>query len=1109
MATPNSEQLKAIEHTGGVLLKAGAGSGKTFVLKEHLIYLTRKWMREFQSEAMTDEEFPIYLKGKFRKIVMMTFTNKAAGELQIRLVNEFRALADDENNDEQTSYYWKCALSALDYLTVTTIHGFCFKLIRLGVFEGVSVDDSILSETEFNACIKNIFDGWIEKQIDEGNSDFLDLILKNQNSIKSSMLDIFSDPTLRNAWDQISPENWNKESQDTLVEQIFNVYGLEDLSQMRVSLNGFEEFTGKKWYDFLVVLESKRAQMNASLSGLSVCDHFFKSLDYKIPVKPRGKNVPIELIEYYEKVKSIKDFLKKNGEHFSLFDEHFDTYVFEWLTQFKQIFDHISTEYNTISGFTFADLEYVVFNGLKSEQAQEQVFEQFSYFIVDEFQDTSFIQFGILEKCIGYDFNKLFCVGDLKQAIYGFRGGELGVFHECEKKIPLNLSMKNNYRSDIDVIDFNNKLFDSLFRKGVSFKGIDVTPVEVVPQATPESKEDRGAVYGINADLSFMDSEVKLSNVEVDYLEAIAMVEKIKELSISNESIAILYKRLKPSQIMISLLIENNISFTAQIKIPFMHDPLIGMFFVLIENQIDKNEKADEYLLYNLNSYLYLLEQFEIKFTNKSLENFEQNIKYFGIYQAFLNLCFELGINNSNFKNNFENIKTLITMSENSINELYRLLKAQREVKYSLDFKYGRNAEKLRIMTAHASKGLQYDHILLGGMYTNENTPMFKSLIGKMPQSFKWSLGLSGKKKFKTPYYILEEQLIKLKEFGETKRLFYVSNTRAEKTLGWVNLNFGDVKRTKNQAGSWINGINIWHDENANDPLIKRIQEKSVDVDISIKYSHRFLEKLNVTAPLFHIDNLGIEVSKEQRHSVILPELAVTKLATVVNCPRRFYFQNICKISEDEIELLDSPQSVVNNTNETELSSSNIIRSSAERGSYIHEQIEKVIVEGFSLETIADIESSRKQIMWAVDKLKALEENFVLIPEKEIKFEVFNYMISGIPDLILQPNVNTSDEVICEIWDYKTGKFSEDKAKPYDFQLQCYAYAQYALKKVEKNKPIKIVLCYVDEQKLVEKVVNYSDVENFLFEKILKTNHADQLNLDHCTHCPYEVICQK
>jgi ATP-dependent helicase/nuclease subunit A len=44
MSQANSEQLKAIEHFGGVLLKAGAGSGKTFVLIHHIEYLLNDFL---------------------------------------------------------------------------------------------------------------------------------------------------------------------------------------------------------------------------------------------------------------------------------------------------------------------------------------------------------------------------------------------------------------------------------------------------------------------------------------------------------------------------------------------------------------------------------------------------------------------------------------------------------------------------------------------------------------------------------------------------------------------------------------------------------------------------------------------------------------------------------------------------------------------------------------------------------------------------------------------------------------------------------------------------------------------------------------------------------
>ena len=60
MRTPNEEQKKAIEHQGNVLLSAGAGSGKTFVLVEHVIYFVQKYLDE--TECTNEDLFLKELK---------------------------------------------------------------------------------------------------------------------------------------------------------------------------------------------------------------------------------------------------------------------------------------------------------------------------------------------------------------------------------------------------------------------------------------------------------------------------------------------------------------------------------------------------------------------------------------------------------------------------------------------------------------------------------------------------------------------------------------------------------------------------------------------------------------------------------------------------------------------------------------------------------------------------------------------------------------------------------------------------------------------------------------------------------------------------------------
>src|SRR5690606_40165175 len=83
------------------------------------------------------------------------------------------------------------------------------------------------------------------------------------------------------------------------------------------------------------------------------------------------------------------------------------------------------------------------------------------------------------------DFKKLFCVGDAKQAIYGFRGGELAVFKDCGDMIPLNLELSHNYRSLAEIVEANNSAFDHILPIGFNFSSNDPYTVEFKAQTLP------------------------------------------------------------------------------------------------------------------------------------------------------------------------------------------------------------------------------------------------------------------------------------------------------------------------------------------------------------------------------------------------------------------------------------------------------------------------------------------------------------------------------------------------------------------------------------------------------------------------------------------------
>ncbi len=1098
MAGANTEQLLAIEHAGGVLLKAGAGSGKTFVLKEHMIYLSKKWLSEYK-ELQSKPDLSEFIKLKFSKTVLMTFTKKAAGEISIRLFDEFEKVI--EQIDEVDRPLWEIICEQLDYLTITTIHGFCFKLIKQGFFPEVDVDNEMLSDSEFDDAVESIFETWINTNLKTEESDFVDVVLKEKNFILSSLKSILSDPTLRIMWEKIDLSKVTLQDSNDIILSISQLFKLDSVFGNRNIISSAAEYEGKKWYDALKVF-CEQFESLETIDEMLAINEYFSKLKYKIPTSPRVNSTDADIYNVYQSFKELNAFMKSSGEDFELYSEFFETYVMNWFVKFKSLVDFASVQYREIPGITFSDLEYIVRKGLDDEQTVSRIAQSYSYLIVDEFQDTSYVQFEIIQKIIQHDFSRLFCVGDIKQAIYGFRGGELGVFLDCEKMTQTVRSLKNNYRSDKNIVEFNNNFFDFLFSKGLKYEGDDFRPVEVEYQENPIADRALGSIYEIEADIGFIKEFGldKVGNSETEYLEALLLKKQIEIFRSNNEETCILYKKLKPSLLLIGLMIEQKVSFTAQIKVPLGEDPLCSIFKLLIENEYNTSENKERYLTLILSAYFALIDSSIEVDIGSLIKKFENDRLYLGLYQAFYNFVSVVNIANSNYKNNLLQIKNLCEIANESSEHLVTLLENSSSIAYSLDFQYGDNPRGILIMTAHASKGLQFSNVLLGGVYTNDKSFPFTGIFGKYPFSMKWSKEITSKKKFKTPQYILESEERKLKEFSESKRLFYVACTRAVNTLGWVDLEYGDVKKRTN-SNSWKNGIDKWKSTlfKDNQKIINRFERKTYD--ISKEFSLKFLNLSSNRKPLFHVDSLGMTKKLGYVESRILPELSVTRLASVVSCPRKFYLKNICKISTEDLTLLGGNLTQVLKESDEELSSKSF-SSSSERGTNLHLQLERTIKNGLSYPTDID-RKDKDAISWTVDKLQFFADNSTFLSEENIKFEFFNFMISGIPDLIIL------NDQIPQIWDFKTGQIKEDNSEIYYFQLMTYAYALYSLGKIAKNSEVKIVLCYLDEKKLVEKVHSFSDVDKYLRPFWLETSRPQNTNLNHCDSCEYGNICHK
>lgn len=1088
--TPNQEQIKAIRHQGGVLLRAGAGSGKTFVLVEHIVYLASNWIEEFKKGSRAG--FEEFIRQKFSMVVMMTFTKKAAGEMSIRLTERMLEVSLTTETDKDL---WQTANECLPMLMVTTIDGFCKKLISGGYFPHLSTEAKVIFVPERTDQVRALVEEWLREKSEFIEPTILDIVIREKKHLLSAFTSVFNDPGLRLAWKKFSVADIHPNTIGKLLSQSFE---LNDISSALSNILALE-----------LPEESERSAFEKNVarfqaSGLPEVDSVEK---YKIylelfaPIKSlQPERTESKKDEFHARAHSglslLKEWVVKTwSKVLADYNTHFEAKVLPWMNLCVELYHFIEDRLDPNQGMTFGDIEYLVSLGLENESDRERIHKVFQHFIVDEFQDTSGLQFKIIQGLINNDFKRLFCVGDAKQAIYGFRGGELSVFRDCGEVVPVVNSLSNNYRSLPEIIRFNNSLFSAILPLGQEFEGHDPFSVNPEDQNVPDDVQpsEKGAIEIHTADLN-LDVTVKkeFSTNDINRLEAIVIADSIKqEREQKNLDVCtVLYQRLSPSGELIRALMERKIGFTAQFKIDLLDDPILGMFLCLLKRQFDVNKKThDRYPLFLLKSYMTVLNVFH-DVSVADLDEFDLDIKYWGLVDAFRKFLHKLAITNENSDINFGTIETVSALYHQDPESIMVQISKGENDRLSLELRSGENSHMVQIMSAHASKGLEFDTVYLGGIFTNGKDKGDSSIFGNLPGSFTWYLDVGKRQTQDSPLYVFESELAKYKNFSESKRLFYVACTRARKKLIWVDFNIQE-KTFNPPKNSWIRGLRAWFDLDIDQENISFCNHEHFNAQ------ERLGAKSLPELPLFFHDPMGIfEKGKGKSELMIAPELSVTRLNSLIDCPRKFYLVNVLKLTETD--------QVVQYENEVEELASQV-RSSSERGTMIHALIANAIARNFEIPDEAFDTEIQAPIGWALDQLKSLSEHYEMIPESGIKFKLFNFMISGIPDLVLIPKFDQK----AQIWDFKTGRITQDNLAHYWLQLSIYAYALYVLGKVPIEREVELVLCFVDQKKMIPKTMTFDQCVAELYPIWRSQNEPWKTNPDHCSQCSYGDICPR
>jgi ATP-dependent helicase/nuclease subunit A len=433
-----------------ISVTAGPGSGKTTVLVERYLHILRTQ------------------KLSIDQIVAITFTNRAANEMRERLREQLNLILQTVSADERR--HWLGYKRTLDGAVITTIHGFCARLLREFPVEA-RVDPQFLLLDEHRAAM--LLEGVVEEALTEfissGHVEISRLTLGvGRGKLAAALAQLYRDVrgqglalselAMKTARSHASEEDHDR--------------ALADLAR---TMN-----------DFLVARRTTAAQ-RGNQSEVSSAWASLRPFLHAIP-EPEGLAEYCRTVEGFRNVRPQargdlkphvnavdaliweKDLLGRVPQ--VCLDLFAKQYALEIVNVLSRIDERLNEEKQKLSALDFDDLEVRTLELLSRPEAIIRAAERYKFFLVDEFQDTNGLQRRLLERLAlrpgGRESANLFIVGDRKQSIYGFRGADVDVFREMtgtlvdaggEEK-PLLL----NFRSQPPLINFFNYLFERLFQ---------------------------------------------------------------------------------------------------------------------------------------------------------------------------------------------------------------------------------------------------------------------------------------------------------------------------------------------------------------------------------------------------------------------------------------------------------------------------------------------------------------------------------------------------------------------------------------------------------------------------------------------------------------------
>lgn len=430
----------------------------------------------------------------------------------------------------------------------------------------------------------------------------------------------------------------------------------------------------------------------------------------------------------------------------------------------------------------FNDLELGADRALENEGVSRDYRNRFKLIMVDEFQDTNPVQARILTRLARPEMTNLCVVGDPKQSIYRFRDADVTVFEDFCARLPVRAALSKNFRSVPGVLEFCNEVCAPIFvASGMEYQPLSaglepdaaVDPVNSVLIRSPEELA--------NLIRSEVANGVELSDMALLLRTIRGGPEKwLKALTaagipIAIESGGLLWNDPRAREIAHFLKWWANPANEVS-GITFLRAPWVGVR----ETEIDEWRKSETGMIHSfLRSGHELSEHLApLRLTPGRVRPGELLLKFLevprieaqmGIFiLALWHRCEAYSEEGLDFQRVVE-----------------RLAEACDESRRERAVPPPKNAGQLRVMTVHGSKGLEFPHVILLDFPEKSARSKGMPLLywDRERGPFLAGRDEEGDRLDKDPIEEEWKKLEKEKELAESKRVFYVALTRAQKRL--------------------------------------------------------------------------------------------------------------------------------------------------------------------------------------------------------------------------------------------------------------------------------------------------------------------------------------